>query len=533
MRKVSGLLRLAVLSVMAVGFLHSTGMAVHQGIKDHDTRKLEEYMDQNPHRHQVFIDDLLKKNEIKKSALGHRFAGSDEDIRLKNYEVAAVLLRDQHSLAFLDDEPNPAGAFGLAKLLAKRGFYPFEAETGDEPCTLEDFRNEVLESLDTILGIIKAPQNPMKAEQKANLAFHGYLWKAIIFMDGYDQEIWGGENRLEEAWDSLLKAQELKDKYNFSRSVYLWKSVLVTNKGYRHLVVPEGEDKEAYHKNKANEWLEIYREIQPAPIQPDEPALRIKKPVKPNYTRRLPGRTDYTYELKATEKGVKNALAGWPTMVEQDAALDAPGYGDFSALSAGADENASSIGREEDDLLFSSPVDPSSDEEDGWDSGAGEAAPMEEVRGPQDETVDSLGHTEKRDGSPLKRASWQPIFPVDGAGEPYRTPNGKGPMPERMDEEELMDEEESVSWEEDSEEDANMWTEREDSLTFTNFKKRRDAYIVNLANENPQITLREIQEDLKSLQNLYPQFKNKLLLTPSGISGILRQRGIGKYKVPK
>ena len=402
---------------------------MRQGIEDADTVALRQYMGAEGNRHikTEFVSVLLKDNKIRKSILGRKFQGSEQEITLKNYEVAAEFLRERHTIDWMCDDPNPEGAFGLAKLLAKRGFYPVGLGLSDGN-SLDVFRTEVLESLDEMIGVIMAPQNPMKAEKKANFAFHAHLWKAIIFMDGYDQNIWGGANKLDDAWDSVLTAQTFRDTYNFSRSVYLWKSMLISKKGHRPLVVPVGEDGEVYHKDQAQNWFEIYNEVVPAPVQvAHHMPMEQTHVVTPNHLRRSGARTEYARELREESKHVRKALQEWQAegAVQASAVAAAPAPAQAQAL---AQAPAPAV-------AAAAPAHGFSDNEDEEGNGQGPAEAMDEQRDDQSfSSSPSMPSFNTEDEMALYSSS---LDSEDEEG------NGEGPLEDIDGVEGMMDEEPS------------------------------------------------------------------------------------------
>ncbi|MFN7662582.1 MAG: hypothetical protein ACK5PQ_02525 [Alphaproteobacteria bacterium] len=308
----------------------SVMMAMKQGIEDADTVRLRNYMNAHPVEQEEFIQRVLKENRLKNKIPGHKFTGPEDNFPLKNYEVVVDFLRDKRDFAFLNDEVSLDAAFGLTKLLVKRGFYPLAAQWEGAVGTLDEFRTEALAALKEVIDF----------EGPKSWTFHSYLWRAVINMDGYKKGVWGPQNApLNEAWADLQAAEKLRNEFNFSKSVYLWMALLVAESGCRPLtlMVPAGEDIEVYHKTKAQEWFDIYTEARPVAAQAVAPLMQqalAAAALAPAPMAVAPGvavapvaaapqidhednikqssaRTDYKNELKDQENRLKAALENW------------------------------------------------------------------------------------------------------------------------------------------------------------------------------------------------------------------------------
>ncbi len=245
-------------AIVSVGvLLGNLQAAMRQGVYDQDTQDLCDYMRQHPNESRSFIVDVLKREHMKKRVNHRPFSGPVDQFPLKNYECVAALCREEWADEYELYRPSVRihAAFHMAKLLAKRGFYPVTPLSPPRLGTLENYRDEVLQ---TLTEVVEFP------EATPSQKYHAYLWRAVVQMDGYKNGIWGhAAGDLNAAWAFLNAAQELKENYNLSKTVYLWKSLLLSENGLRPLDVPEGEDSETYHKAEAMRLLNLYRGITP------------------------------------------------------------------------------------------------------------------------------------------------------------------------------------------------------------------------------------------------------------------------------
>lgn len=289
---------------VVIGMLWDTPSAIaamKQGIDDQDTQELVAYMRQSPHEAEGFIERALKDQYMKKRINHRPFTGPVDDFPLKNYEAIVALCREDWADEY--ELYTPAvrinAAFNMAKILAMRGIYPV-TPVAPSLATLGAYRDEVMQQLKEVPDL----EGVTPARR-----YHSHLWQAVIQMDGYRKGIWGlaGAGDLDEAWACLNTAQGLQEAYGLSKTVYLWKSLILSENGLRPLGVPLGQDPEAYHKAEAVKLLNIYRGITPRVVPPVlDPRVRaIPVPIRSH--------VDYKndHEVGDLEDRARIALQGW------------------------------------------------------------------------------------------------------------------------------------------------------------------------------------------------------------------------------